>query len=75
MTGAIHDALVYLDAGAAEAAHLSLGLSFFYHSGARAVCSLENASPLDQVHIPTDLCWPCTLAVEFKGGGMFCAHD
>lgn len=49
MTGAIHDALVYLDAGAAEAAHLSLGLSFFYHSGARAVCALENASPLDQV--------------------------
>eukprot|EP00854_Cymbomonas_tetramitiformis_P000546 gene546-938_t len=41
------DALIYLDAGAGEAAHFTLGLRFFFGLGAARVCSLECASADD----------------------------
>lgn len=44
---AVKDALVYLDAGAGEAFHFMGGLAALLPFGPRAVCSLENASPLD----------------------------
>mmetsp|Transcript_28477 Transcript_28477/g.62680 ORF Transcript_28477/g.62680 Transcript_28477/m.62680 type:complete len:773 (+) Transcript_28477:171-2489(+) len=43
----ISGSLVYLDAGAGEVAHTSLGLSFLLGLGAGNVCELERASPED----------------------------
>ncbi|KAL6007542.1 hypothetical protein ACLOJK_033040 [Asimina triloba] len=45
----IADAIVYLDAGCSEAFQLLGALPTLLELGARAVCSLENMSPLDVV--------------------------
>lgn len=44
----VNGSLLYLDFGAGEVAHCSLGLPFLYSLGARAVFSLEDASLWDQ---------------------------
>eukprot|EP00899_Mesostigma_viride_P006256 jgi/Mesvir1/15631/Mv03236-RA.1 len=44
----LQGSLLYLDAGAGEAAHFCLGLSFLLGLGARGVCSLEAASDADR---------------------------
>lgn len=43
------DGILYMDAGAGEAFHFNGGLPSLLELGARAICSLENASPLDAV--------------------------
>lgn len=45
----IADALVYLDAGTLEAFQFIGAFPLLLELGARAICSLENASPLDAV--------------------------
>ncbi|KAG6552592.1 hypothetical protein Mapa_005792 [Marchantia paleacea] len=43
----VEDGILYMDAGAGEAFHFNGGLPSLLELGARAICSLENASPLD----------------------------
>lgn len=45
----IADALVYLDAGTLEAFQFIGAFPLLLELGAHAICSLENASPLDAV--------------------------
>jgi hypothetical protein len=45
----IADSIVYIDAGTLEAFQFIGGFPLLLELGARAVCSLENASPLDAV--------------------------
>ncbi|CAN6295337.1 unnamed protein product [Urochloa humidicola] len=45
----IADTIVYVDAGTLEAFQFIGAFSLLFELGARAVCSLENASPLDAV--------------------------
>jgi len=45
----IADAIVYVDAGTLEAFQFIGAFPLLLELGARAVCSLENASPLDAV--------------------------
>ncbi|CAN6320232.1 unnamed protein product [Urochloa humidicola] len=45
----IADTIVYIDAGTLEAFQFIGAFSLLFELGARAVCSLENASPLDAV--------------------------
>jgi hypothetical protein len=47
----IADALVYLDAGTLEAFQFIGAFPLLLELGARAICSLENASPLDAVRL------------------------
>lgn len=45
----IKDAIVYLDAGSSESFQFLGAFPLFLELGARAVCSLENVSPIDEV--------------------------
>ncbi|CAM6014712.1 unnamed protein product [Sphagnum balticum] len=45
----VEGGILYVDSGAGEALHFIGGLPFILQLGVRAVCSLENASPLDAV--------------------------
>jgi hypothetical protein len=45
----IADSIVYMDAGTLEAFQFIGGFPLLLELGAHAVCSLENASPLDAV--------------------------
>lgn len=45
----VEGGILYVDSGAGEALHFMGGLPFILQLGVRAVCSLENASPLDAV--------------------------
>ncbi|CAM6109519.1 unnamed protein product [Calypogeia fissa] len=43
----VEDGILYMDAGAGEAFHFNGGLPSMLELGARAICSLEQASPFD----------------------------
>lgn len=45
----VKDAIVYIDAGCTESFQLAGAFPLFLELGARAVCSLENMTPLDAV--------------------------
>lgn len=47
----IRNAIVYLDAGCTESFQFLGAFPLLLEIGARAVCSLENTSPLDQVRL------------------------
>lgn len=47
----IRNAIVYLDAGCTECFQFLGAFPLLLEIGARAVCSLENTSPLDQVRL------------------------
>ncbi|XP_058077664.1 sec1 family domain-containing protein MIP3-like [Magnolia sinica] len=59
----VSDATVYLDAGCSEAFQFLGALPLLLELGVRAVCSLENMSPLDVVsfdfHLKTGWCKCC----------------
>lgn len=49
MADEVEGGLLYVDEGAGESLHYMGGLPFVLQLGIRAICSLENASPLDAV--------------------------
>jgi hypothetical protein len=62
----VEGGILYVDSGAGEALHFMGGLPFILQLGVRAVCSLENASPLDAVRtLSLSLCLHLSFYVNF----------
>jgi hypothetical protein len=63
----ISDSIVYIDAGTLEAFQLIGAFPLLLELGARAVCSLENVSPLDAVRF-----WHHLATIDY-GNTTVCA--
>lgn len=55
------DSILYLDAGCLEAFHFIGAFPVLLELGVHAVCSLENASPLDMVMLNSHYYSVCSL--------------